>query len=193
MAKRLSINQEVKLLRLLKNAKQIGGGSSRLTFIHPFDETKVVKLAVGTRSFAQNGLEVRLWTSTHSNFLARIFEYGRFCIVMERAVQCFDEDAFYDGDMEDNEDFMNAVCWLERHNGETSDNYQIGQMSDGRFAAYDYGFTTHGFRGQCGWASLIESRKNMRQYIDETIQLLRTKTPITKIDVATYEMRQYLD
>ena len=183
MAKKLSMNQEIKLLRQLKNAKQLGCGSSRLVFIHPLDKTKVVKLAIGANAFVQNRNEVKLWETWKNDYLANIYEYGRFIIVMERIEDIYDEDSLF----EEYDCIPNAavdvINWLDNLLGESCDNYQIG-YGNGRWALYDYGFSSYrDAQSQIGWANAdVWDQPQIHDYINSCISLLRNKKPITMIE-----------
>ena len=185
-AKKLSVNQEIRLLRSLKNAEILGNGSSRIVFVDPRDSNRIVKLAIGACSFFQNRNEVRFWQRTEANQLAKIYEFGRFCVVMERAqfVVLDDEDYQYNLDDEARDDAEQIVYWLEENLGTTADNYQVGMMKDGRWASFDYGFLpgVHALN-QCGWADYIRDNLNeIRQYIDKCVDILQRKRPITEIE-----------
>ena len=184
-ARKLSNLQERKLLKLLKNAQPIGSGSSRLVFIDPRDSKRVVKVAIGAASFRQNKLEVKLWNETQSSYLARIYEYGKFVVVMERVVETYDEDSFYDSYDSDNTDLFRlgeeVVSWLGSQLGSTADNYQIGLTENDEWKAYDYGFDpeepVHNQCGEAYWMSLRERRA----FLDEMERLIRFHRPITEI------------
>lgn len=185
-AKKLSNLQERKLLKLLKNAELIGNGSSRIVFIDPRNSNRIVKVAIGANSFRQNKLERKLWNSTEDKRLARIYEYGRFVIVMERMVQTFDEDSLYEEFYGCDDDVMydagmEVVGWLQDLLGETSDNYQIGLNEDGDFKAYDYGFDPeHPSYTQCGEANWMRTN-TFRYYLDKFEEILRDHRPITEV------------
>lgn len=186
-ARKLSNLQERKLLKLLKNAKLVGNGSSRLVFIDPRNRNRVVKVAVGAASFRQNKLEIKLWNETQCSHLAQIYEYGKFVVVMERMVTTYDEDSFYeeyDEDAEDAEFYhrgIDVINWLEEELGSSGDNYQIGLNALDEWKAYDYGFDPEiGAREQCGEAYWM-SRKEFRSFLDEMERLVRFHRPITEI------------
>ena len=186
-ARKLSNLQERKLLKLLKNAKLIGNGSSRLVFIDPRDSNRVVKVAIGAASFRQNKLEVKLWNETQCKHLAQIYEYGKFIVVMERMMETYDEDSFYDACDPDSESYeffklgANVVNWLEEELGSTADNYQIGTNANNEWKAYDYGFDPdQASCDQCGEAYWMGT-KEFRSFLDEMERLVRFHRPITEI------------
>lgn len=186
-ARKLSNLQERKLLKLLKNAKLIGNGSSRLVFIDPRNDNRVVKVAIGAAAFCQNKLEVKLWNDTQDSHLAQIFEYGKFVVVMERMMETYDEDSFNDGydSSSENRDFFqlgdDVVNWLVTKLGCTSDNYQIGLNANNEWKAYDYGFNSDiSAREQCGEAHWM-SMKEFRLFLDEMERIVRFHRPITEI------------
>lgn len=191
-AHKLSNSQERKLLKLLKNAKMVGHGSSRLVFIDPRDSNRVVKVAIGANSFCQNKLEVKLWNSTQNSYLAQIYEYGKFVVVMERVFETYDEDSFYEAYDPDSEDYeffqrgINVVNWLESELGSTSDNYQIGVNANDEWKAYDYGFDPEqSTYDQCGAARWMNT-KDCRSFLDEMERLVRFHRPITEIQHFIY-------
>lgn len=188
--RKLSVNQEVKLLKLLKNCKPIDRGSSRLCFVHPLDETKVIKLAIGKKALCQNKLETATFKEYGETLpLAEIFEYGRFVIVMERMKRCFDPSELEDGDyygefdnFPDDDTIYEIVEQLESVFGSTTDNYQLGYNQEGDLVSYDYGFDpSRGCFVMCGFAEDI-GKKTLRPYIDSCIKLLKEKKPVNQID-----------
>lgn len=188
--RKLSVNQEVKLLKLLKNCEPIDRGSSRLCFIHPLDKTKVIKLAIGKKALCQNKLETRTYRNYGDSLpLATIYEYGRFIVVMERMTRCFDssklEDGDYYGDCDnfpDEDTVDEAVEQLESVFGCTADNYQLGYGQNGDLVSYDYGFDpSKGCFIMCGFAEDIGS-ETLRPYLDSCIKLLKEKRPVNQID-----------
>ena len=176
-AKKLSLTQERALLRKLLNATALNNGSSRIVFIDPRDSSRIIKLAIGSYSFRQNKREVKIWNAYQDDRFARIYEYGRYCIVMERIYHEFDEcDDWGEEGTED------LIQWLNDEFGETSDNEQIGQREDGTWTCFDYGFNPgESSQYQCGEATSI-GNKEMRRYILEAIDLLQKKQPTNKVD-----------
>ena len=187
--RKLSVNQEIKLLKLLKNCEPIDRGSSRLCFIHPLDKTKVIKLAIGKKALCQNKLETRTYKNYGDELpLAEIFEYGRFVVVMERMTRCFEPDELEDGGYDDYEDLPDSdsvnevVEQLESVFGCTADNYQLGYGQNGDLVSYDYGFDPEkGCFVMCGFAEDIGSR-TLRPYLDSCVKLLKEKRPVNQID-----------
>lgn len=180
-ARKLSCNQEAKLLKKLAHLTPIANGSSRVVFMHPNDKNKIVKVAIGSNSFRQNKQEIKLWNQLEDDRLARIYEYGRFVIVMERCESCYTEDDI--NSMDYPEDAEAVYYYLSRFLGHTSDNYQIGVMCDGRWAAYDYGFLTEidSFY-QCGCAEDFSYGKSLQRFCNHAAHLLQAKLPVTQID-----------
>ena len=188
--RKLSVNQEVKLLKLLKNCKPIDRGSSRLCFIHPLDKTKVIKLAIGKKALCQNKLEALTFKNYGDSLpLAEIYEYGRFIVVMERMKQTFSPETLEDcccyGEWDNlpDEDTVNeTVEQLESIFGCTADNYQLGYNQDGDLVSYDYGFNPEkGCFVMCGFAEDIGKRE-LRPYLDSCVKLLKEKRPVNQID-----------
>lgn len=176
--KKMSMVAERELLKKLLKSQPIGNGSSRMVFIHPTDNSKIVKVAVGAKSLRQNTLEVEMYRyNGDSGFLARIFEYGRFCIVMERMVACYEEeeepqdDYGYDA-------YRDVHNWLDDMFGYTSDNGQIGKTMDGRYVAYDYGFNPNmSSTCQVGFADSIGWSDDFRDYLKRLRWILINKKP----------------
>ena len=176
-AKKLSLTQERALLRKLLNANMINNGSSRIVFIDPRDSNRIIKLAIGSYAFRQNKREVKLWKAYQDDRFARIYEYGRYCIVMERVYHEFDQDSDWD-----DENASDLIQWLNDEFCESSDNEQIGQREDGTWTCFDYGFNPcEDSTPQCGEACSIGYRR-IKSYILEAINILREKLPATKID-----------
>lgn len=182
-AHKLSNVQERELLKKLNGAKRIGVGSSRMVFIDPRDSRYVVKVAVGAWAFRQNKLEVKLWkTHGDNSYLARIKEYGNFCVVMERLAEVYDDDTLEMGYFDDNHPSMRPRNWLNSLVGYTSDNCQIGKTFDGRWVAYDYGFDPNVVAGrQVGFASEV-AYSDWHLYLKKARELLYKKQPITRCE-----------
>ena len=180
-AHRLSANAEIKLLKLLKNAKLLGWGSSRCVFEMPGDPSKVVKLAIGTYSLRQNKLETRLWNDLRDNRLATITDFGRFVLVMEKLDEVCDDESFYDDGSGEFDEPLAVYEWLNGVLGETSDNFQLG-VKNGQWKCYDYGFDAEvvAFK-QVGNADYGVDLADRRKIIDAMIALLRQKQPVTKL------------
>ena len=178
-AHKLSNVQERELLKKLDGAKRIGSGSSRLVFIDPRDSHYVVKVAVGAGAFRQNKLEVKLWKAYGDNgYLARIKEYGNFCVVMERLAYVYDDEELDEGYFPDDHPSQEVRNWLNELVGYTTDNCQIGRTFDGRWVAYDYGFDPHIYSSeQVGFAS--DAVGNWRFYLKQIREILKKKQPIT--------------
>ena len=180
--KKISANQERKLLRALEKCKPIGRGSSRIVYVHPFNQNLIVKVAVGANAFRQNVCERKVYAARGDEYCARIEEYGRFCIVMERLVRIYDVYDFEDNMPDEVEYVVNA---LEDLLGGTEDNYQIGETADGRFVAYDYGFSTE-VDSQCGWAQEVYSKA----YLIQARKILAQKRPINSVEKLDLEELQ---
>ena len=184
-AKKLSLNKEISLLRKLKNLKPLDWGSSRLVF--KLENGTVAKLAIGTYALNQNRCEIKLWQSNGAYLpLAQIHYFGRFIEVMEevKAFDASDVEYGYIDDV-DEEEATEVADKLSEVLGCTADNYQLGLTKRGDLVSYDYGFRIYGQHSchdQCGYASWAASNKRLRIYIDKAIELLRSKTPVNKID-----------
>lgn len=182
-AKKLSVCQEIKLLRQLKNGKIISNGSSRLVVVDPRNPHRVVKIAIGACSFRQNKFEINFWNLEQDERLATIYEYGRFVVVMERMESTYNDDSIMNSGFSEEEydDAVEIVHWLNDKLGETADNWQLG-LVNGRWKSYDYGFDPEADSGlQCGSAEMINSC-NLKRFLNEAITLLRNKQPITQIE-----------
>ncbi len=177
---KLSNVQERKLLSRLMNCKPLSRGSSRVVFVDPRDSHRVVKVAVGATSLCQNKVEVQLWKDYgDENRLARIYEYGVFCIVMERMQECYDDDYCMEDD-KNYELFRDFAYWLAKIVGDTSDNYQIGLNFNGEFKIYDYGFLPDiSAEFQCGWANEICDYAKYLRFARGTLAL---KLPATRVE-----------
>ena len=182
--KKMSANQERKLLRALENCKPIGRGSSRIVYVHPFNPNLIVKVAVGAAAFKQNVCERRTYEELGDKYCARIEEYGRFCIVMERLVRIYD---YYDFEEDTPDEVSDVMDALTDFLGDTEDNYQIGQTADGRFVAYDYGFSMDA-DDQCGWAQEVYSKA----YVIQARKILAQKRPINSVEkLDVNELQEY--
>lgn len=175
-ARKLSLAQERRLLKLLLNARALNWGSSRLVFIDPRNSNRVIKLAIGSNAFRQNKREIAIWNSYQDERFARIFEYGRFCLVMERIYEEY-------GDfMSDSIEAARTIQWLHDEFGYTEDNEQVGRTSENLWKSFDYGFDPAlNSRMQCGEADSIPNAE-VSTYIQEARNLLLEKLPISKID-----------
>ena len=180
--KKMSANQERKLLRALENCKPIGRGSSRIVYVHPFNKNLIVKVAVGANAFKQNVCERKVYDALGDEYCARIEAYGRFCIVMERLVRIYD---YYDFEEEMPDEVSYVMDALTDFLGDTEDNYQIGKTADGRFVAYDYGFSTDADE-QCGWAQEVYSKA----YLIQARKILVQKRPINTVEKLDLETLQ---
>lgn len=169
--KYISAEKEIQLLRRLKGFDFIGAGGARMVFeVDDFmkklleldnDKDYVIKVAMGQGGMLQNMAEVNAYNEwSNYNFLAKIYQAGRYCLIME-AVETDDysdlADGIYSFDTryEGADDY--AECYdvelTDRDNkavdtigrladifGCTTDNGQIGWTKDGDCVAYDYGF-----------------------------------------------------
>jgi hypothetical protein len=141
----------------------INNGSSRAVFGYTND--LVVKIAIDKQGQRQNANEINAFRYYGSYApLAKITAYGKNIVVMERVdaleygeVEAIVNDEYYEdedengevyevyGDGEFNEKVKDVVYELERINGETDDNFQIGYNSNGNIVAYDYGYNSGGY------------------------------------------------
>jgi hypothetical protein len=164
--KRLTKTEERAILNdLMISGNFIANGSSRAVF--DFNDNLVIKIAIDRPGQRQNANEIQAYKIYGKDSpLAKIVSYGKNIIVMEK-VNPLDYDevegiisGYYRDDYDYNEDeeyeepypdgefieaVRNTVRALERINGETDDNFQIGYDSNGRLVAYDYGYESGGF------------------------------------------------
>lgn len=179
--RKLSGVQERKLLKRLESCKPIDCGSSRLVFIDPRNRQRVIKVAVGAFSLRQNKMELRMWNSHgRSGNLARIFEYGRYVVVMERCERTYDSDSVYDLSEEIRDEIEAVAGWLESLLTESEDNYQVGRTFDGRWVSYDYGFDPEiDSDVQCGHAQRLGYGRDKVDYLQTIRRILVAKKPST--------------
>lgn len=165
----------------------------------------VIKLGCGQGGFNQNSREVEIWLENEGcDYLAPIYAAGRFIIIMEAVDVCdyidfssgidydddpreraetyieneYDmspEDDDYESTVKDYEKAAYAITQLAHHNGQTSDNGQLGMTASGRYVAYDYGFISDvDCDSQCS-GDLVENiydNKCFKYYIDELKNIL---------------------
>ena len=160
---RMSKDYEEKLLEdIIETAKEediwVGRGGARIVVNHPYDEDKVVKIAIGIGGMKQIHNEVTTYNGYADQVsLATIFGYSDFLEEMIRVRPIdgdydlpsndydtdddeeFDEDNFVSTEYTTT-DFWDLVDSLNDITGETGDNEQIGIDADGSLVAYDYGF-----------------------------------------------------
>lgn len=182
-AKRLSNTQERALLqRILKRGTLIGSGSSRLVFLDPQNPQWIVKIAVGNCSLRQNKNEVALWQQYgDEGYLARIKEYGNFCVVMERLPYIIEYGDY--SSYAAKQKIRHAYRWLESTVGYTVDNQQLGRTHDGRWVAYDYGFDpAESSWYQCGWAENLRNSDDVTAYLRYIRTLLLQKKAPTQCE-----------
>lgn len=165
--KRLSRYEEILIIRAAqKESKFLSNGSSRA--VYDIGNGRVLKVAIDRKGQYQNKTEIELYRNSNSReYLAAIYAYGKYCIVMEKVIvteysdmsDLIDGSRYFNDDSTDSyltvaeglqkfyetpklkvETFREAYNYLCYENGRTSDNYQIGIRADGSAAAYDYGF-----------------------------------------------------
>lgn len=113
----------------------------------------VLKMSVGVGAMTQTRREQEVFDEYGSNYLAEIFASGITIMVCERVdiEECMDDledlnkDDFYDMcedyGIQDADSIWKVLCFLEKKNGYTADNAQLGySVIDGRPVSYDYGF-----------------------------------------------------
>lgn len=127
----------------------IHNGSSRAVF--QFGEDRVIKIALDREGRLQNQNEVDLFKAAGNEYLAEIFAYGRFIIIMEEVREEYMEDMLdlASGDLGTSYDtatydrLQDIMSFLEDHLGDTNDNYQLGfSTTRNKLVSYDYGYTT---------------------------------------------------
>lgn len=158
----------------------------------PMDYTKVVvKIALGIEGMNQNKVETEAYENYGDRFsLAPILYKGQFVEIMQyvtpldgeigREYDSYDSaDEFaedhYDGDDSPYDysqlmDIYDTAYELERINGRTSDNGQLGYTEDGRLLAYDYGYVSDSDVGFC--SNINPNCILMDDYCGELINLL---------------------
>ena len=128
----------------------IHNGSSRAVF--QFDDNKVIKIALDRQGRLQNENEVFLFSNYGKEYLAEIFAYGRFIVIMEEVREEYMEDmldlAYGDLGTSYNQEtydrLQKLIDFLERFQGETNDNYQLGfSKTRNKLVSFDYGYTTN--------------------------------------------------
>lgn len=154
---KLSKEREKNILKLLSKQKRYENGSSRAVFLF---ENFVIKVAFDLGGFLQNEREIELYKDYGSEYLAKIFAYGDYILIMER-VELLDYEMVgdvveYEGDYNEylyffdrevpgiNDKITDTVYFLHDINLETTDNYQLGLTNDDRVVAYDYGYFESG-------------------------------------------------
>jgi hypothetical protein len=150
--KQLTIKEEYQLLEELisEGVDFIHNGSSRA--VYEFDTNRVIKVAMDRQGRRQNKNEIDLFRSAGNDYLAEIYAYGAFVIVMEKVdEECmetcmdiyFDNDEYVEYTDKERDQVMEVVDFLNDHVGETDDNFQLGKsFTRGKFVSYDYGYNT---------------------------------------------------
>lgn len=164
--KRLSRYEEILIIRAAKeNGEFLDNGSSRA--VYDIGNGRVLKIAIDRKGQYQNKTEIELYRYSDSReYLAAVYAYGKFSVIMEKVVPVEYEDVrslahdcgYFNESSESDETTEDAIKkyygiekieiesvkkvydYLEFENGNTGDNYQIGIRPDGSAAAYDYGF-----------------------------------------------------
>lgn len=153
--KRMSMLEEVEYLKYADSVYSfLGNGSSRVVF--SIGDGKCIKVASDVRGQYQNHVEIELFKKYGGDYLAEIYAYGKYIVVMDE-VEPIDSDVedIYNYSFEESIDEVANIMgydksiinntidtynFLCRVLGETSDNFQIG-LRDGFYpVAYDYGF-----------------------------------------------------
>jgi len=146
----LTIKEEYDLLKeVFENSYTfIHNGSSRAVFLLP--DNRVIKIAMDKQGRRQNQNEVYLFEKEGSAFLAEIFSYGRFVVVMEEVFEEYMEhmmDIYNESDeieysQAEYNQVVDIINLLEEYNGSTDDNFQIGTSKiTGKFVSFDYGYS----------------------------------------------------
>lgn len=153
--KRMSILEEVEYLKRADNIyKFLGNGSSRVVF--SIGDGKCIKVAFDIKGQYQNHVEIELFKKYGGDYLAEIYAYGKYIVVMDE-VDPIDDDVeyMYHFFSEENIDVVANITGYDKsiinntidtYNflcevlGETTDNFQIGLRDESCPVAYDYGF-----------------------------------------------------
>jgi len=147
----LTIKEEYELLQELirDDVDFINNGSSRAVF--EFDTNRIVKVAMDKQGRRQNKNEIELFRAAGNDYLAEIYAYGRFIIVMEQVeAECMEDmlDVYYENDFFNYKDkeierVSEVINFLSEHTGETDDNFQLGwSLKRNLLVSYDYGYNT---------------------------------------------------
>jgi len=147
----LTMKEEYELLQELirDDIDFINNGSSRAVF--KFDTNRVVKVAMDRQGRRQNKNEIDLFRIAGNDYLAEIYAYGRFLLVMEEVsaqsmedmLDVFYENQFFDYEDREIERVSEVIDFLSEHTGETDDNFQLGwSLKRNLLVCYDYGYNT---------------------------------------------------
>lgn len=151
----MSMLEEVEYLKRVDSVYDfLGNGSSRVVF--SIGDGKCIKVASDVRGQYQNHVEIELFKKYGGDYLAEIYAYGKYIVVMDE-VDPIDSDAedMYHYSFEENTDEVANIMGYDKsiinktidtYNflcevlGETADNFQIGLKEGSYPVAYDYGF-----------------------------------------------------
>ena len=209
---RMSKDYEEKLLEdIIETAKEediwVGKGGARIVVDHPYDENKVVKIAIGIGGMKQIHNEVTTYNGYADQVsLATIYGYSDLLEEMIR-VQPIDGDYDlpnynYNDDIDDDDDddeddvefttteytrsdFWDLVTDLNDITGETGDNEQIGLDANGNLVAYDYGFFVYNNCSHdqtspmrnCHWTNDF-----LIEYLTELLEVIRGNRSIQDVE-----------
>lgn len=156
---RLSRVEEYNLIKkaMADDFSFLNNGSSRAVF--EIDKDIVIKIAYDKKGQYQNAMEISRFRNFGSEYLATIYSYGKYVVVMEKldvlddetVSYAYDEDfdkiKKYAGNEYDPEKYIlysneiiKTVDFLNENIGNSYDNYQVGISKDGRVVSFDYGF-----------------------------------------------------
>ena len=91
--KRISMLEEVEYLKRADSVcRFLGNGSSRVVF--SIGDGKCIKVASDVRGQYQNHVEIELFKKYGGDYLAEIYAYGKYIVVMDE-VDPIDDDATY--------------------------------------------------------------------------------------------------
>ena len=157
----LTSYQERKIIEklIIDKTSHLNYGSSRIVF--PYQNDKVIKIALSDEGFRQNRAEVNTYLECdRDNTLANIFAYGHAIIIAERCEFLVDADEdeawdlinnLSDDGKEEIADYLeDTLQYLNDRYGLTSDNYQLGKNHKGYIVSLDYGFDTFCEQEQVG-------------------------------------------
>lgn len=156
----MSMLEEVEYLKRADSFYDfLGNGSSRVVF--SIGDGKCIKVASDIRGQYQNHVEIELFKKYGGDYLAEIYAYGKYIVVMEEVepIDSDAEDMLHCSFEESIDEVANTMGYdksiinkaIDTYNflcevlGETSDNFQIGLRDDSCPVAYDYGFESGSF------------------------------------------------
>lgn len=194
----LSKDEQKEILRQLidKKADIIGSGGGRMVFIHPADNSKVIKVALGAGGVVQNLNEQSVYEGYgDTGYLADIHGYCDYLEIMDRVDDCIGDvhDYFADKswDAEDDEqeeieiaeqEAWDLVSWLDEITGSTPDNEQIGYLN-GELVAYDYGYNPD-YETHTQVSDLRDIDFDVNKYLEGIIRIVDNEITMEQLEFA---------